>query len=325
MTDFSRRALLGAMSAAGVAVVTGCKTMDQPQRTFFDRVRLPIGLQVYTLGPDAGKDIDATFAAIAAIGYREVELPDLMRHTPAQVRAAADRAGVKISSLHVPMQGMGRPGGGSTALSFSGEASAIADAIGALGAQWAVAPICLLPSDFRPLPGENFGQSISRSIAAAGPDLWKRTATLLNDKAQALKPHGVQVGYHNHNLEFGPAGDTTGWAVLMREADPALVGFEVDIGWVAASGQDPVAFLEKAAGRVRLLHVKDVAAGNTPGFAISMAPAEVGSGTLDWARILPAAHKAGVRHFLVEQEPPFTIPRIDAARKSYAYLAQLRA
>lgn len=321
MTDFSRRALLGALSAAGVAAMTGCKTMDQPARTFFERVGLPIGLQVYTLGPDAGKDIDATFASIAAIGYREVELPDLMRHTPAQVRAAADRAGVKISSLHVPMQAMGGPG----ALSFSGEASAIADTIGALGAQWAVAPICLLPSDFRPKPGEDFGQSISRSIAAAGPDLWKRTAALLNDKARALQTAGVKVGYHNHNLEFGPSGDTTGWAVLMRETDPALVSFEVDIGWVSASGQDPVAFLDKAGGRVRLLHVKDVAAGNTPGFAITMAPAEVGSGTLDWARILPAAHKAGVRHFLVEQEPPFAIPRIEAARKSYAYLAQLRA
>jgi len=321
MTELSRRALIGTLSAAGIAAITGCKTMDQSQRSFFERVGLPIGLQVYTLGPDAGNDIDATFAAIAAIGYREVELPDLMRHTPAQVRAAADRAGVKISSLHVPMQAMGGPG----ALSFSGEAPAIADAIGALGAQWAVAPICLLPSDFRPRPGESFGQSIGRAVAAAGPDLWKRTAGLLNDKARALKPNGVKVGYHNHNLEFAPLGNERGWDILLREADPALVSFEVDIGWVAASGQDPVAFLDKAAGRVRLLHVKDVAAGNTPGFAITMAPAEVGFGTLDWARILPAAHKAGVRHFLVEQEPPFTIPRIDAARKSYTYLAQLRA
>jgi sugar phosphate isomerase/epimerase len=51
----------------------------------------------------------------------------------------------------------------------------------------------------------------------------------------------------------------------------------------------------------------------------------VGAGKLDWARILPAAHRAGVRHFYVEQEPPFTIPRMEAAARSAAYLAGLRA
>ena len=56
-----------------------------------------------------------------------------------------------------------------------------------------------------------------------------------------------------------------------------------------------------------------------------MKPAEVGAGTLDWARILPAAYAAGVRHFYVEQEPPFTIPRMEAARRSCDFLARLHA
>ena len=56
-----------------------------------------------------------------------------------------------------------------------------------------------------------------------------------------------------------------------------------------------------------------------------MKPAEVGSGMLDWASILPAAYDAGVRHFYVEQEPPFAMPRIEAARKSFGFLSQLRA
>jgi sugar phosphate isomerase/epimerase len=54
-----------------------------------------------------------------------------------------------------------------------------------------------------------------------------------------------------------------------------------------------------------------------------MKPAEVGSGTLDWAKILPAAYKAGVRHFYVEQEPPFTIPRLEAIERSTAFLRAL--
>jgi sugar phosphate isomerase/epimerase len=55
-----------------------------------------------------------------------------------------------------------------------------------------------------------------------------------------------------------------------------------------------------------------------------MQPADVGSGTLDWAKILPAAHAAGVRHFYVEQEPPFAVPRIESARQSYGFLSKLR-
>jgi sugar phosphate isomerase/epimerase len=54
-----------------------------------------------------------------------------------------------------------------------------------------------------------------------------------------------------------------------------------------------------------------------------MKPTEVGSGTLDWRRILPAARTAGARHFYVEQEPPFAIPREEAARKSAAFLATI--
>ena len=112
---------------------------------------------------------------------------------------------------------------------------------------------------------------------------------------------------------------------LLRECDPRLVSFEVDIGWVVTAGREPIAFLHSLHGRAAQLHVKDVAPGNTVNFALSMKPAEVGSGTLDWAKILPAAYAAGVRHFYVEQEPPFAIPRMEAARKSYAFLSHLRA
>ena len=72
------------------------------------------------------------------------------------------------------------------------------------------------------------------------------------------------------------------------------------------------------------MHVKDVKASTVTNYALKMDPTEVGSGKQDWVRILPAARKAGVEHFYVEQEPPFTMSRMDAAAKSYAFLAGLR-
>lgn len=321
MLQINRRSLLTAMGASAFTSMLPGTALAAPRRTFFERVGLPIGLQIYTLGPEAGKDIDATFARVAQIGYREIELPSLLGHKPADLAAAAKRAGLTIGSIHLPLLAMGGPKG----LSMASDPARIADELGALGARWGVAPILLIPNDFRPQPGEGMEAAISRSVAAAGADIWKKTAAALNEKAAALKPLGIKIGYHNHNIEFAPVGKTTGWDILWKETEPDLVHFEVDVGWVATAGLDPVAFLKRCTGRARLLHVKDVASDNPRSFRISMKPAEVGAGTLRWDKILPAAYGAGVRHFLVEQEPPFVIPRIEAASRSYSFLTKLKA
>lgn len=321
MKNPDRRSLLVGLGAVSLAAMANGTALARPRRSFFARIKAPIGLQLYTLGPDAGRDIDATFVQVARIGYREVELPSLLGRQPADLAAAAARAGIAIRSLHLPLLAMDGPAG----LSLGSEPARIAETMGALGAKWAVAPIMMLPDGFRPAPGESFGAAISRSVAAAGTDLWKRSADLLNQRASLLKPLGIQLGYHNHNVEFAPIGKTSGWDILWRETQPDLVSFEVDLGWVATAGLDPVRFLDRHRGRVRLLHVKDVAAGNPQSYQISMLPAEVGSGVLNWSQILPAAHRAGVQHYLVEQEPPFTIPRIEAAARSFAFLSQVQA
>jgi sugar phosphate isomerase/epimerase len=56
-----------------------------------------------------------------------------------------------------------------------------------------------------------------------------------------------------------------------------------------------------------------------------MDPTEVGSGKLDWAKILPAAYRAGVRKFFVEQEAPFERSRLEAAAISFKYLDKVEA
>ena len=312
--SLGRRAILAGFGLGGLAALGGCASVPAMSQNFFDRVGLPIGVQLYMLGDDASHDFDATFARVAEIGYREVELPNLGTSTAAQVRAAADRAGLSIASLHVPLAG---------GLSFGGDPAQLAEALHTLGASWAVAPICMLPADFSLQQGESFGVAIARSVGAAGEDIWRQCAGLLNESAAALAPLGIGVAYHNHNIEFAPIGNTTGWDILFAETDPALVHFEVDTGWVATAGLDVVPFIDRCGGRIRLLHVKDVAADNPQSFAINMNSTEVGAGTLPMPAILDAAYSAGARHFLVEQEPPYAIPRIEAATRSYTYLANM--
>jgi len=284
---------------------------------FFAEDDLPIGLQVYSLGDDIGQDFDAAFAAIAEIGYREIELPNLAGQPPAQIRAAADRAGLSITSVHVPLVAM--MGG----LTFGSPASEVAETLHQLGARWAVAPLCLIPATFRPQPGMDFAAALSSAVLAAGGDIWRQSAAVLNEKAAALSPFDIGVAFHNHSLEFAPFGITNGWEILWQETDPSLVTFEVDVGWITNAGVDPVAFLETYGHRASLLHLRDVAADSPRGFPIAMHSTEVGSGVVPFDRVLAAARQAGVRHYLVEQDGPFTLPRIDAVRQSHDYLANL--
>ena len=325
MANPSRRSILLGLGAMAAGSAAPKMAFSRARPLFFKRIGKPIGLQLYMLGNDIGRDLDATFAAVAQIGYREVELPNLMGKPAAEIAAAAARAGIAIRSLHVPLVRGASAAGAGGGVTFGSSAQQLADTLGALGARWAVAPILLIPANFRPAAGETFGRTLARSAAEAGADLWKESAALLNDKGQALRPFGINVGYHNHNIEFAPIGKTTGWDILWRETQPGLVHFELDLGWIATAGLDPARFLDHTRGRVKLLHVKDVAADNPHNFTIDMKPAEVGSGVLDWARIMAAAKRAGIEHYLVEQEPPFAIPRIEAAAKSFEFLSRLRA
>ena len=313
----NRRALLSGL-AASAAVATMPEALAAT-RGFFNRAGKPIGLQLYTLGDDVGKDLDRTLANVAAIGFRDLELPQLFGRTPAELKAAADRAGVNFSAIHLADM----PNMPAEALSLKSPVQRIVDDLGALGVHDAVMPIMSIPASFKMGPGDTFQTAISRALAEAGPDHWKHTAERLNERAAALKPFGIRMGYHNHNVEFAPIGGTTGWDILVAETDPKLVWFEVDVGWIAAAGLDPAAFLGRHKGRVRWLHVKDLQASTQTNFALRMDPTEVGSGKQDWPGILAAAQAAGVEHYYLEQEAPFAMPRIDAAAKGFAFLAKV--
>jgi sugar phosphate isomerase/epimerase len=308
------------MAASAIGLAAGSASA-KARPLFFQRIGKPIGLQVYTLGDEIAKDLEGGFARLAAMGYRDLELPNLLGKKPAELRAAADKAGLRISSIHLSMNGNEPP----AMLSMLSSPQRIADDLGTLGAISGVLPIAPFPKGFSVNKGEDMKAAIGRNFAAAGEDHWKRAAAKLNEKGAALKPYGIALGYHNHNVEFAPIGNTTGWDVLVKETDPSLVFFEVDLGWIAAAGLDPADFLRRHAGRVRWLHVKDLKASTRTNFALGMDPTEVGSGKQDWVRILSAAEKAGVHNYYVEQEPPFAMARFDAAAKSAAFLSKLRA
>jgi sugar phosphate isomerase/epimerase len=315
----NRRGLLAGLGAVGIAAAT--PSFAAKRAPFFKRINKPLGVQLYALGEAAQKDMAGTLKRLAAIGYTDFELPGLYGRSPKDLRADADAAGVRFGSIHMGLPARLPPG----SLTLMSSPQEIADALGTLGITKAVLPIPLLPDDFSVAPGGNMRDALVAAVEAGGLDMWKRMGGLLNERAAALKSHGIDLGYHNHNMEFKPQGGTNGWQVLMKELDPRLVFIELDLGWISAAGLDAAAEIKRLKGRIRMVHLKDIKASTKTNYALQQDPVEVGLGMLNWHKILPACVEAGVQHYYVEQEPPFTRDRFDSMKLSHDYLARFTA
>jgi sugar phosphate isomerase/epimerase len=132
-----------------------------------------------------------------------------------------------------------------------------------------------------------------------------------------LRAAGLVLAYHNHGIEFIKLADgSTAMDYIYKNTRPENLQAEIDTYWVQYGGCDPITWCEKLSGRLPLVHLKDY------GFGLNQQPvmAEIGSGNLDWARILPAAEAAGCRYYIVEQDicpgDPF-----DSIKKSFDYLS----
>ncbi|WP_224450367.1 sugar phosphate isomerase/epimerase family protein [Haloprofundus salilacus] len=124
------------------------------------------------------------------------------------------------------------------------------------------------------------------------------TARKLESLAETAADYDIDFLYHNHHWEFQPLSgtDTVIFDVLMAELDDS-VGVELDVGWVAAGGDDPVERIELLGDRLEILHVKDVD-------IAEKRSVEVGEGGVDLASCVDAALAAGVDWFVYEHDEP---------------------
>ncbi|CAN7432532.1 sugar phosphate isomerase/epimerase [Phenylobacterium sp. LjRoot225] len=311
----SRRAALGAAFTTALAAAGP----GHAARLLFGRGGPPIGINLYMVEAAYRADADGTLETLAKIGFREVETG--LDTVPAErIRAALTRSGLRCANLGIlprPLRG---------GLSLESDAGLLARSVHTVGAEYLTLTLFPLPDgvQMRPMAGEDVPRMLARVAASLTADHWKKTAELLNAKGAAFKRQGVKFAYHNHNPEFAPLGETNGLAILLENTDPGLVHFQMDAGWVVAAGRDPVEILRAYPGRFRLMHVKDIAPGHQVNTVFKAETTEVGSGVIDWRRVLGAARASGVRHFALEQEPPYSrMPPIEAARKGYEFLSKL--
>ena len=132
-------------------------------------------------------------------------------------------------------------------------------------------------------------------------DGWQDLGVRLGELAKTLAASDMKLLYHNHDFEMKLIAGRPALEWLVKGAGEAL-GLELDLAWVVRGGQDPLDLLQTFSGRVERVHVKDIA---SPGENEDEDGwADVGSGTLEWDTLLPAAAAAGAEWFVVEHDNP---------------------
>lgn len=152
-------------------------------------------------------------------------------------------------------------------------------------------------------------------------DEWKKIADLFNECGEICRKNGIRFAYHNHEYTFEELEGVIPQDYLMENTDPEVVDFELDIYWVVTGKADPIAYFEKYPNRFRLCHVKDRL--KTAGPDEREASCVVGTGSIDFPKILNVASKNGMEYYILEQERYDNSTPIDSAKAGAEYLKEL--
>ena len=279
-TTVSRRSFLAASASASLALAV-------PQAK-----RVPIGLELYSVRGELGKDLKGTVTAVAKQGYEVVEFyspyftwtPEYAR----EVRKLLDDLGIKCNSTHNGAQ------------SFTGDG--VAKAI-----------------DLNKIIGSRYIVMASPPRMEPGLDGWRKVGDLITQAQEKFRAAGLRGGYHNHGPEWVPVDGKRPMEILAATT-PKDFMLQLDVGTCVEKGSDPVAWINANPGRINSLHLKDWGAGADRGYRVVF-----GEGDVKWKEIFAAAEKTGgAEYYLIEQEGS-RFPEIETAEKCLAAYKKMRA
>lgn len=250
------------------------------------------GLQLYTLRDDLPKDPKGILKQVADFGYKQLEgyegelgLWWGMKHP--EFKKYLNGLGLKMISSHCD-----------TAKDLDRKAAEAAE----VGLKYLISPWV----------------GPQKSV-----DDYKKIADGFNKAGEICKKNGIRFAYHNHDYSFVKLnGEQYATDIFMEGTDASLVDFEMDMYWVVTAGQDPEAWLKKYPNRFRLCHVKDRSKTAKP--EEHDASVDLGTGNIDYAKIIRTASQNGMQYYIVEQEKYEGTTPLKSAEADATWFKKLR-
>jgi sugar phosphate isomerase/epimerase len=249
--------------------------------------KVPIATQLWCVRQDLAKDIPGTLKALGAIGYEAVELENAFGRSGAEWKTHLDAAGLRACGFHHRLS------------ELQGDTLAASVEFN------------------RVIANRNLIiRSLDRGVYTSA-DLLKKTADEVNRVAEALKPHGMRVGYHNHTTDFGRL-DGEYWWNRFADLTSKDVVLQLDTGNASEAGDVGLpALIARNAGRTVSMHVKP--------FSKKDPNAYLGTDELDWPAIMTAAEaKGGIEWYIIEYEKE-GVPPLEALKANLERFKKLRA
>ena len=256
------------------------------------------GLALYTIRDTIAQNPKEVLKEVAAIGYKNIEAAGyadgkFYGMSPDEFKALLVEVGlVPVSSHH-----------GDVTLENADEMIA---AVKAVGFKYFVIPIP---------PMGHFKYDPETKTLGMSEEV-EEISNIINTIAEKCSNAGLQCLYHNHNMEFVEnSKGIVPMEYFIENSNPEHLNFEMDLYWVVKAGADPLAYFEKAPGRFKVWHVKDM---DEQG---RFAP--VGTGSIKFADILAQKEKAGLEHYFVEQDATFEQTPLEAIAISHKALSEI--
>ena len=283
--------------SAALLALGGIATENMFAATAAKKNKGRIGIQLYSVRNDLPRDFEGTLKKISDMGYSQVETYGLndgkfFNHTMTDFRALIKDMGMSLSGTHA----------GSRLLPENTNApewdywKQIAAAVKAGGGKWAIQ--ASFPAGRNPTM-----------------DDLKRTAEHFNRIGDVCKRAGVKFAYHNHTVEFGTVDGEVIYDYLIKNTDPKLVFFQMDMGHVVNGGGDCIRYLREYSKRIPLWHASD--------FLLSSREyIEVGKGSVPYSAMFDLPRTGGLQVLTVEQETEGDI--FGSCKFNFDYLKQLK-
>lgn len=248
------------------------------------KAEIPVGLQLYSVRTECEKDLAATIAAVAKMGYQGVEFAGYYDHSAEQVRKMLDDNGIKCCGTHTALDTV-----------LGDNLAKTIEFNQVIGNKYLIIP--WLDEDMR-----------------NSQEAWLKTAALFNEINEKIKPHGMKLGYHNHGFEFEMIDGQIPWDLFFGNVSEDII-MQVDIGNAMSGGGDPIAALKKFPGRATTIHLKE--------FSTTDPKAIIGEGDVPWAEVFSICESTGgTEWYIIEEEkdvyPPLEC--VDLCLKNYKKL-----
>ena len=259
------------------------------------------GVQLYAVRSILKRDPDRVLAALAGIGFKEVE--GFSRTDTAALAPRIKEHGLTVRSCQAETP--------------------------VFTANWEQYPELRqvsLPEAIDSLAGmgaEYFTMGyISAGARGDNDDFFRRTADRMNAAAELGRKSGLRFAWQNHAFEFEGQPGRRPVDIYKERLDSRLVGLELSVFWASVAGQDPLPLLKDWKGRVPLLQLNDKAKDAPRQYSEAIgrgAFVEAGSGDIDFPAILKAAPAAGVKFQFAGQDETEGDP-IESLRRSFIWL-----